>query len=326
MAKVLVEAKNLKKYFPVAGSILAKQQFIYAVDGVSFKIYRGDVFGLVGESGCGKSTTARVLLRLYEPTAGKVYFDGIDLFSLSKEELRMFRMRAQMVFQDPHTSLNPRMMVRDIIGEPLIVHGIARGVTLERMVMDLLELVGLPRSYISRFPHELSGGQKQRVGIARALALNPDFVIADEPFSALDVSIRAQIINLMMDLKKELDLTYMIITHDLSIVRYMANRMAVMYLGKIVERGTAEEIFSSPKHPYTKALISAVPEPDPDVEWGRIVLKGDVPSAANPPHGCRFNTRCYSQFAKCKREEPRFHKITDTHYVACHLYESGMEQ
>ncbi|MEM2637054.1 MAG: ABC transporter ATP-binding protein [Candidatus Korarchaeota archaeon] len=326
MSNVLVECDNLTKHFPVAATILTKQQFIYAVDGVSFKIYRGDVFGLVGESGSGKSTTARLILRLYDPTAGKVYFDGMDVFALNKKELRNYRTRAQMVFQDPNTSLNPRMMVKDIIGEPLVIHNIARGETLERMVMDLLELVGLPRSYVSRFPHELSGGQKQRVGIARALALNPEFVIADEPFSALDVSIRAQIINLMMDLKKELDLTYMIITHDLSIVRYMSNRIAVMYLGKLMEIGTGDEIFNDPRHPYTKALISAVPEPDPDKEWGRIILKGDVPSAANPPPGCRFNTRCFAQFARCRRECPKLHQITETHYVACHLFEKGADE
>jgi len=321
MSNVLVKAVNIKKYFPVAATILSKQQFIYAVDDVSFEICRGDVFGLVGESGCGKSTTARLILRLYPLTGGHIYFDEMDIYKFNKAQLKNYRLRAQMVFQDPNSSLNPRMMVRDIIGEPLVVHKKASGESLERIVMDLLTLVGLPRSYVSRFPHELSGGQKQRVAIARALALNPELVIADEPFSALDVSIRAQIINLMMDLKKDLDLTYLIITHDLSIVRYMANRIGVMYLGKLMEIGTSEEIFTDPKHPYTKALISAVPEPDPDKEWGRIILKGDVPSASNPPPGCRFNTRCFAQFARCRRECPRLHKISDTHYVACHLFE-----
>jgi oligopeptide transport system ATP-binding protein len=319
----LVQVRDLKMHFPITQGIVIQRRVgaIKAVDGVSFDIIRGETLGLVGESGCGKSTTGRAILQLYRPTSGEVYFGGEDLIALKGEALRRMRRRMQMIFQDPYASLNPRMTVGDIIGEPLTVHNISKGKERRERVQELLQVVGLNPYFVNRYPHEFSGGQRQRIGVARALAVHPDFIICDEPISALDVSIQAQIINLLEDLQEEFDLTYLFIAHDLSVVRHISDRIAVMYLGKIVELTTRFELYDDPKHPYTQALLSAVPIPDPVVEEQRrrVILEGDVPSPAHPPVGCNFNTRCPQVMDICYEKEPAFLDAGDGHWVACFL-------
>uniref|UniRef100_A0A7C1FIM9 Dipeptide ABC transporter ATP-binding protein n=1 Tax=Caldilinea aerophila TaxID=133453 RepID=A0A7C1FIM9_9CHLR len=326
--EVLVEVRNLKMHFPITKGIILQRQVgsIKAVDGIDFSLYRGETLGLVGESGCGKSTTGRAILQLYRPTAGEVIFEGKDLTKTKGEELRKMRRRMQMIFQDPYASLNPRMTVGSIIGEPLEVHGIGKSKKeRQERVQELLKIVGLNPYFINRYPHEFSGGQRQRIGIARALAVNPSFIVCDEPISALDVSIQAQIINLLEDLQEEFGLTYLFIAHDLSVVRHISDRIAVMYLGKIVELAERDELYQNPMHPYTQALLSAVPIPDPVIESQRkrIILEGDVPSPANPPKGCRFSTRCPKVMDICQQEEPPFKDYGGGHYAACFLYEEG---
>ncbi len=322
--ELLLEVKGLKKYFPITEGIIIQRHVgdIKAVDGLNFYIRRGETLGLVGESGCGKSTTGRSILQLYEPTAGEVWFKGTNIAKLRGEKLRRMRRDMQMIFQDPYASLNPRMTVGNIIGEPLEVHGLARGKEKQERVQELLEVVGLNPYFVNRYPHEFSGGQRQRIGVARALAVNPDFIVCDEPISALDVSIQAQIINLLEQLQADFELTYLFIAHDLAVVRHISSRVAVMYLGKIVEIADRAEMYHNPLHPYTKALLSAVPIPDPVVEEGRerIILTGDVPSPAHPPSGCRFHTRCpIMQRPICVEEEPEMYDRGGEHFVACHL-------
>ena len=318
---VLVRVRDLKMHFPITHGIVIQRQVgaIKAVDGISFDIMRGETLGLVGESGCGKSTTGRAMLQLYRPTAGDVYFEDMNLTEIKGEKLRRMRRRMQMIFQDPYASLNPRMTVGDIIGEPMLVHNISRGKERRARVQDLLRTVGLNPYFVNRYPHEFSGGQRQRIGVARALALNPEFIICDEPISALDVSIQAQIINLLEDLQEEFNLTYLFIAHDLSVVRHISDRIAVMYLGKIVELTTRAELYDDPRHPYTQALLSAVPIPDPVVEEQRkrVILEGDVPSPANPPVGCNFSTRCPVVMDICREQEPEFKETTSGHWTAC---------
>jgi oligopeptide transport system ATP-binding protein len=318
---VLVKVRELKMHFPITQGIVIQRQVgaIKAVDGISFDIMRGETLGLVGESGCGKSTTGRAMLQLYRPTAGDVYFEDMNLTEIKGEKLRRMRRRMQMIFQDPYASLNPRMTVGDIIGEPMLVHNISRGKERRSRVQELLRTVGLNPYFVNRYPHEFSGGQRQRIGVARALALNPEFIICDEPISALDVSIQAQIINLLEDLQGEFNLTYLFIAHDLSVVRHISDRIAVMYLGKIVELTTRAELYDDPRHPYTQALLSAVPIPDPVVEEQRkrVILEGDVPSPAHPPVGCNFNTRCPVVMDICKEQEPEFKETTSGHWSAC---------
>jgi oligopeptide transport system ATP-binding protein len=321
--EVLLEVKDLKMHFPVFEEGILKRQIgsIKAVDGISFNVYKGETLGLVGESGCGKSTTARTILQLYKPTAGQAFFRGINLFELRNEELRKIRSQMPMIFQDPYSSLDPRMTVGNIIAEPMVVNNIAKGNQQTARVQELLGLVGLNPSFTSRYPHEFSGGQRQRIGIARALASNPEFIICDEPISALDVSIQAQVVNLLENLQNELGLTYIFIAHDMSMVRHISSRVAVMYLGKIVELADRESLYNKPQHPYTKSLLSAVPIPDPKIERQRkrIILEGDIPSPENPPKGCRFNTRCPVAIARCKVEDPEFREIAPGHFAACHL-------
>jgi oligopeptide transport system ATP-binding protein len=320
--QVLLKVDGLVKHFPVLRGVFQRQVgAVHAVDGISFDIRRGETFGLVGESGCGKSTAGRTILQLYRPTAGHVYFDGIDLVKLSREELRKMRKRMQMIFQDPYASLNPRMTVSDIISEPMQVHGVTHGEETQERVSELLEVVRLSASFGARYPHEFSGGQRQRIGIARALALNPDLIVCDEPISALDVSIQAQVINLLEDLQEDFGLTYLFIAHDLSVVRHISKRVAVMYLGVIVELAGVKELHDKPLHPYTQALLSAVPVPDPVVEQSRerIILKGDVPSPVNPPSGCRFRTRCRLAEERCALSQPEWREVSPDHWVACHL-------
>jgi peptide/nickel transport system ATP-binding protein len=322
----LVQVENLKMYFPIKSGIVLDRHIgdVRAVDDISFEIRRGETLGLVGESGCGKSTVGRTLLRLYKPTAGRIVFDGQDITTLGERELQPLRRRMQIVFQDPFASLNPRHSVGRIIGEPLRVHGLARGRSATARVRELLDVVGLPADATTRYPHEFSGGQRQRIGLARALALNPDFLVADEPVSALDVSIQAQIVNLMEELQSRLGLTYLFIAHDLAVVRHISDRIAVMYLGWIVEVSPAEELYDDPLHPYTISLLSAVPIPDPEVERQRrpILLPGDLPSPANPPPACRFHTRCpYIQPTRCRDEVPPLRAIDSGHLVACHWAE-----
>jgi oligopeptide transport system ATP-binding protein len=318
---ILLNVENLTMWFPITQGIVIQRHIgdIKAVDGISFFIRRGETLGLVGESGCGKSTTGRAILQLYRPTAGDVYFEGENLCKSKGEKLRRMRRKMQMIFQDPYASLNPRMTVGNIVGEPLEVHNILRGKALKERVQELLQVVGLNPYFINRYPHEFSGGQRQRIGVARALAVNPSFIICDEPISALDVSIQAQIINLLEELQGQFGLTYLFIAHDLSVVRHISDRVAVMYLGKIVELTDRYTLYNDPKHPYTQALLSAVPIPDPFVEEKRrrTILEGDVPSPANPPEGCNFNTRCPVAMDICKGSEPEFKDIGGEHWVAC---------
>ncbi len=323
---VLLTVSNLKMHFPITRGIILQRQVgsIKAVDGITFDLMRGETLGLVGESGCGKSTTGRAILQLYEPTDGEVVFEGQDLTNINSGELRRMRRRMQMIFQDPYASLNPRMTVGSIVGEPLEVHKIGGSRREQQQrVQELLEIVGLNPYFINRYPHEFSGGQRQRIGVARALAVNPSFIVCDEPISALDVSIQAQVINLLEDLQSELGLTYLFIAHDLSVVRHISDRIAVMYLGKIVELADREVLYENPLHPYTQALLSAVPIPDPQVEKKRqrIILEGDVPSPAEPPTGCNFNTRCPQVMDICHQYEPSFTDVGDGHRVACFLYD-----
>jgi len=357
MDEVLIEARDMKKHFPIRGGLLKKSiGSVKAVDGVTLPIHRGETLGLVGESGCGKTTAGRCMLQLTPPTAGNIYYkmpgdvrerlfdlerelnggDGVDKGSSATRELqdiqneyalnmkdtesmRMLRKEMQIVFQDPFSSLNPRMLIKDVVGEPLLVHGISKGEELRDRVTSMLERVGLNPEHLYRYPHEFSGGQRQRIGVARALALNPEFIVLDEPTSALDVSVQAQILNLLNDLQNEFNLTYLFISHDLSTIRYMCDRINVMYLGKVVESAPKDALFDNPKHPYTKALLSVIPVPDPAYSKERIVLSGDVPSPANPPSGCRFHTRCKYREAICEKEEPPLREIGKDHYVACHM-------
>lgn len=317
----LIDIHDLKMHFPVKSNGLLRRTIgaVKAVDGLSFDVKRGETLGLVGESGCGKSTTGRAILQLHRPTSGSVFFDGKDLTKIGGEELRKMRRKVQIIFQDPYASLNPRMTVGDIVGEPIRVHGLRQGKDVRTRVEELLRVVGLNPYFINRYPHEFSGGQRQRIGIARALAVEPDFIVCDEPVSALDVSIQAQIINLLQDLQKEFNLTYLFIAHNLSVVKHISDRVAVMYLGKMVELAPSELLYENPMHPYTLALLSAVPIPDPTVEKTRkrIILQGDVPSPLNPPSGCNFHTRCPIMIDKCKAEQPPFHDYGGGHFVAC---------
>jgi oligopeptide/dipeptide ABC transporter ATP-binding protein len=318
----LVRVRDLKKYFPITKGIFSSHVGdVKAVDGVSFDIYPNETVGLVGESGCGKTTTGRTILRLLEPSGGKVYYKDDSVYDLPTEELRKLRRKMQIIFQDPYSSLNPRMTVEGIIGEAIEFHGIASGDERRKIVEDLLERVGLQPAYITRYPHEFSGGQRQRLGIARALALNPDFIVCDEAVSALDVSVQAQVINLLQDLQEEFNLSFLFIAHDLSVVKHISDRIAVMYLGQVAELTTTEQLFASPKHPYTQALLSAIPVPNPNRKTTRVVLEGDVPSPIDPPSGCRFHTRCPTCFEPCDKVEPRSVEVEPGHFVRCHLYD-----
>jgi len=320
MTDVLLEVKNLKKYFPIKDNLLKTTiGEVKAVNGVSFIINKGEAFGLVGESGSGKTTVGRTILRMNEKTDGMVKFNGVDVHSLNRKELIKLRPQMQYIFQDPYSSLNPRMRIGDAIAEPLLEHGLATKGNVREKVIELLKICGLSDYQIDRFPHEFSGGQRQRIVIARALALNPKLIIADEPVSALDVSIQAQIINLFTDLKNEKQLSYLFISHDLSVVEHLCTRIAIMYLGNIIEIADRDELFKNPLHPYTKALLSAVPIPDPKIKRKRIILNGDIPNPANPPSGCKFHTRCPYATDKCKNVEPEFRKISEGHEVACHI-------
>ena len=318
--KKLVEVIDIKKHFPTRSGLLGKKQFVKAVDGVSFHISKGEVLSLVGESGCGKSTTGRLALRLLPLTGGQVTIDGDDITSTSEQNLRPKRKDMQMIFQDPYSSLNPRMKVRRLVSEPLLVHTDMDEAARLKRVEDLLEIVGLPRGSINKYPHEFSGGQRQRIGIARAISVNPKLIVADEPVSALDVSVQSQVLNLLQDLQKEMGLTYLFISHNLSVVEHISDRVCVMYLGKIVEVATRDNLYGNPMHPYTKALLSAVPIPDPSKKRQRIILKGDIPSPINPPNGCNFHTRCRECMDICRREPPQPKDIGSGHIVTCHLY------
>jgi peptide/nickel transport system ATP-binding protein len=326
MTEPLLQVRDVRTHFPVRGGLLGRVRgTVKAVDGVGFDVVRGETLGLVGESGCGKSTLGRTLLRLIEPTSGSIRFEGQELTGRSQRQLRPLRRRMQLIFQDPYASLNPRMTVREIVGEPFAIHGLASGREREEKVRALLDLMGLPREAMGRYPHEFSGGQRQRIGIARSIAMRPDLVIADEPISALDVSIQAQIVNLLVELQRELKLTYLFIAHDLKIVEYISTRVAVMYLGKIVELAGSEELYRRPRHPYTQALLSAVPVPDPDHQRARIILQGDVPSPLAPPPGCAFHPRCPHAFERCRRETPPLYALGNGHTAACFLAEQDAE-
>ena len=324
MSQPLLEVNRLKKHFPIKGGFFQKTVGrVHAVDGVSFRLETGETIGLVGESGCGKSTTGRLILRLIKPTSGEIRFNGQDLSWLDRRRMKAVRRDMQLIFQDPYASLNPRLTVGGIVSEAFKIHGVASGTELEDRTAALLKRVGLHADHLRRYPHEFSGGQRQRIGIARALALNPKLIIADEPVSALDVSIQAQVINLLQDLKSEFQLAYIIIAHDLSVVEYMSDRVAVMYLGKIVEMAPGAELYRQPKHPYTEALLSAIPIPNPRLEKKRRILQGDVPSPINPPTGYRFHTRCIYRKPECQRFEPEFADIGGGHYAACPVRAGG---
>ena len=324
MSDKLLQVEHLKQYFP-AGGMGKNRKFVKAVDDVSFFVNKGETLGLVGESGCGKTTTGRSILRLYEPTGGKITFDGkviLDVENKVKVDMLPYRQKMQMVFQDPYASLDPRMTVGDIVGEAIDIHKLAANKK-ERhdMIISMLEKVGLNSEHANRYPHEFSGGQRQRVGIARALAVNPQFIVCDEPISALDVSIQAQVVNMFEELQEQMGLTYLFIAHDLSVVKHISDRIGVMYLGNLVEYGATEDIFKNPLHPYTKALFSAIPVPDPTAKMNRIVLEGSIPSPANPPAGCKFHTRCAQCMEQCKTEVPEQREIEPGHFVVCHLYD-----
>ena len=317
--EIILDVQNLKKYFPIRGGLITRTVgHVKAVDGISFKLRRGETLGIVGESGCGKSTAGRTILRLHDITDGKVIFKGEDLAKCSKKEMRAKRLQMQMVFQDPYASLNPRMTVGNIIGEALLDHKLMSKAEAREKVLETKEICGLPTYYINRYPHEFSGGQRQRIGIARSLILNPELIVCDEPVSALDVSIQSQIINLLGDLQERNNFSYIFISHDLSVVEYISNRVAVMYLGNIVEMADKNEIFDNPLHPYTKALMSAIPVPDPTRKRDRIILSGDLPSPSNPPSGCKFRTRCPYATEKCAQEAPEYRDVGNEHFVACH--------
>jgi oligopeptide transport system ATP-binding protein len=323
---LLLRVVHLKKHFPITGGLFGRRVgAVRAVDGISFDIKRGETLGLVGESGCGKSTTGRAILQLQKPTSGNVFFENVDLTKISAEELRKLRPKMQMIFQDPYTSLNPRHSVGKIISEPLVIHGVMGGQQLKDRVAQLLELVGMNPTFVRRYPHEFSGGQRQRIGIARALSLNPSFIVCDEPISSLDVSIQAQTINLLQDLQEQLGLTYLFIAHDLSMVKHISHRIAVMYLGKIVELTEKNALFDIPLHPYTQSLISAVPIPDPKIERKRhrIILEGEIPSPVNPPKGCVFNTRCPVAINPCFEAPPEYREVQPEHFVACYRVEAS---
>jgi len=323
MNEVLLEVRNLVKHFPVKAGIFQRTvAVVKAVDGVSFQIRRGETFGLVGESGCGKTTTGRCVLMLETPTSGEIVFKGVDITKLNQKQLRKLRPKMQIVFQDPFSSLNPRLPIKEIIGEAIAYHKIAKGREVERRVQELLEMVGLSVEHMNRYPHEFSGGQRQRICIARALATEPDLIVCDEAVSALDVSIQSQILKLLENLQAKLGVAYLFISHALNVVKYISHRIGVMYLGKLVEVAESEELYLNPLHPYTKALISAVPVPDPKVKRKKIILKGDVPSPLNPPQGCRFVTRCPQAMQVCAEIEPQLVEVTPNHLVACHLYTS----
>lgn len=319
--EALLEVKDLKKHFPISNSIPFKKstQSVKAVDGINFKVYSGETLGVVGESGCGKSTMARLVNQLIKPTSGIVNFEEENLVGMNTEKLRTVRKKIQMIFQDPYASLDPRKKIGELIAEPLVIHKVGDRASRKKKVEELLEIVGLNKRYADRYPHEFSGGQRQRINIARALTLNPDLIICDEPVSALDVSVQAQVINLLKQLQKEFNLTYIFISHDLNVVRYMCDRIAVMYLGKIVEIGTYEEIYSNPQHPYTKALFSAIPKESPFEVKEHIILKGNVPSPINPPSGCSFHERCPLAMEVCKTKEPKTITIENKHQASCHL-------
>jgi oligopeptide/dipeptide ABC transporter ATP-binding protein len=322
---IILEVKDLKQYFPIYRGFLRRVVgYVKAVDGVSFALREGEVLGLVGESGCGKTTVGRTILRLYEPTAGEIWYrkrDGerVELSQLSPREMKPLRRELRMIFQDPFSSLNPRLTVKDIIGEPLIIHGVAKGKELENRVAELMQAVGLDPAYMRRYPHEFSGGQRQRIGLARTLSLSPRLIIADEPVSALDVSIQAQVLNLLQELKERLGLTLIFIAHDVSVVEHVSDRIAVMYVGKIVELASTEQVLRYPKHPYTEALISAIPPADPDIRLERIRLEGEVPSPANPPPGCVFHPRCRYAREICHQQEPRLWEVEPGHFASCHF-------
>ncbi|HZW48982.1 MAG TPA: dipeptide ABC transporter ATP-binding protein [Bacillota bacterium] len=318
--EILLDVRHLKTYFPIKNGLFSKVTgYIKAVDDVSFKISKGETLGLVGESGCGKTTTGKSILRLNEYAAGEVFFEGQDIMKLNRNDMRKMRREMQLIYQDPYSSLNPRMSIGDIIAEPLEVHGICTGVEREKRVNELLSVVGLSSYHAKRYPHEFSGGQRQRIGIARALALNPKLIVCDEPVSALDVSIQSQILNLLDELQDEFGLTYLFIAHGLAVVKHISDRVGVMYLGKMVEICSSDELYNNPLHPYTEALMSAIPIADPSLERHRILLEGDVPSPINPPSGCRFHTRCRKAFDLCKEIEPQLIDVGNDHQVACHL-------